>query len=185
MLAGWGDHFILKPHISSRRQILAAALATMAGAAQAQTAADSGMADFLFVQTAPRMSLDAATNRLSLLGVSPVTLFLSDRLDRIAGHMRTTAFVPFWSTGPDSFRADPPNADISILEGDTLRQVVAALRDPVLAGDTLSYAVRVLDGQMPASGADVSVFVDIIGMPRSPLSFAGVARRGYRRAWMR
>lgn len=170
--------------MSSRRHILAAApaLATLAATAQAQTAADSGMADFLFVQTAPRMSFDAASNRLSLHGVSPVTLFFSDRPDRIAGHMRTATFVPFWSTGPDSFRADPPNADLSILEGEALRQVVVVLRDPALAGDTLSYTVRVLDGQMPPTGADVSVFIDVIGMPRSPLSFAGVARRGVRRA---
>ena len=167
-----------------RRQVLAAApaLATLAGTAQAQTAAESGMADFLFVQTAHRMSFEAAASRLTLHGVSPVTLFFSDRPDRIAGNMRISAFVPFWSTGSDSFRADPPNADLSILEGNTLRQVVVVLRDPVLAGDTLSYTVRLLDGQMPATGADISVFIDIIGMPRSPLSVAGVARRGVRRA---
>lgn len=170
--------------MSLRRQVFAAApaLATLAGTAQAQTAAESGMADFPFVQTTHRMSFEAAASRLTLHGVSPVTLFFSDRPDRIAGNMRTSAFVPFWSTGPDSFRADPPNADLSILEGNTLRQVVVVLRDPVLAGDTLSYTVRVLDGQMPATGADISVFIDIIGMPRSPLSVAGVARRGVRRA---
>ncbi|MEI6158531.1 MAG: hypothetical protein WCP77_01755 [Roseococcus sp.] len=178
--------------MSSRRQIIAtaSALAALASTAQpgtalAQTAADSGMADFLFVQTARRMSFDAATSKLSLHEVSPVTLFFADRPDRIAGNMSTAAFVPFWSTGRDSFLSDPPNADLSILEGQSLRQVVVVLRDPVLAGDTLSYTVRVLEGQMPATGADVSVFIDIIGMPRTPVSFAGAARRGYRRAWMR
>jgi len=35
---------------------------------------------------------------------------------------------------------------------------------------------------MPAKGADVSIFIDIIGMPLTPLSYAGVARRSYRRA---
>jgi hypothetical protein len=38
---------------------------------------------------------------------------------------------------------------------------------------------------MPDKGADVSVFIDIIGMPRTPFSYAGAARRGYRRAWYR
>ena len=38
---------------------------------------------------------------------------------------------------------------------------------------------------MPATGSDVSVFIDIIGMPMTPLSFAGVARRHYRRAFYR
>lgn len=35
---------------------------------------------------------------------------------------------------------------------------------------------------MPAKGEDVAVFIDIIGMPLTPLSYAGVARRSFRRA---
>ena len=37
---------------------------------------------------------------------------------------------------------------------------------------------------MPAKAADVSVFIDIIGMPLTSVSYADVARRGYRRAVM-
>src|SRR6185503_2704659 len=140
-----------------------------------------GQADFLFVQTAKRMRFDPASAIVTLEGVSPVTLFFSDRPERIAGNMRTATFVPFWSTGKDSFLSDPPNADISILEGDKLRQVVAVLQAPALKGDTLTYTVKVLQGDMPAQGADVSVFIDVIGMPMTPLSYAGAARRGYRR----
>ena len=69
--------------------------------------------------------------------------------------MRTTAFVPFWSKGKDSFLSDPPNADISILEGDQLRQIVAVLQDPALQGGNLTYTVKVLQGEMRARGADV------------------------------
>ena len=59
------------------------------------------------------------------------------------------------------------------------------LRDPVLDGGSLAYTVQVLAGTMHDAGEEASVFIDIIGMPRTPLSFAGAARRGYRRAWMR
>ncbi|BDG70456.1 hypothetical protein [Roseomonas fluvialis] len=166
----------------------AAALVNAAGpaAAQAPAAADaSGNADFLFVQTARRMTFDRTASRLTLHEVSPVTLFFSDRPDRIAGNMRTAAFVPFWSQGRDSFLSDPPNADLSIVEGGELRQVVVVLRNPVLEGGNLAYTVQVLSGTMPEAGEEVSVFIDIIGMPRTPVSFAGAARRGYRRAWMR
>jgi hypothetical protein len=99
--------------------------------------------------------------------------------------MKTADFVPFWSKGKGSFLSDPPNADISLLEGNGLRQVVGVLQDPVLQGDSLSYTVKVLEGEMPATGTDVSVFIDIIGMPLTPLSYAGFARRGYRRAFWR
>jgi hypothetical protein len=139
-------------------------------------------ADFLFVQTAKSMSFDPATKKLTLNDVSPVTLFFSDRPERIAGNMTTETFLPFWSTGTDSFLSDPPNADLSILEDNTLRQVVVILKDPVLEGDSLSYTIEVVDGDMPMMGSDVSMFIDIIGMPLTPLSYAGVARRSFRRA---
>jgi hypothetical protein len=141
-------------------------------------------ADFLFVQTSKGMRFDKATNTLTLDGISSVTTFFSDRPQRIAGNMKTADFVPFWSEGKDSFLSDPPNADISILEGATLHQTVAVLRDPALQGDSLSYMVKLVSGDMPATGADVSVFIDIIGMPLTPLSFAGARRRAYRRAFM-
>ena len=80
---------------------------------------------------------------------------------------------------------DSPNADISSLEGDKLRQIVVVLQAPELKSDNLTYTVKVLQGEMPAKAADVSVFIDIIGMPRTPLSYAGVARRGYRRVFWR
>ncbi|MGA7932185.1 MAG: hypothetical protein WCA35_01260 [Kovacikia sp.] len=139
-------------------------------------------ADFLFVQTAKGMTFDKSTNKLALEGVSSSTLFFTDRPERIAGNMKTERFVPFWSEGKNSFLSDPPNADISILEDNKLRQVVAVLQEPVLDGDNLTYTVKVLKGDMPAEGKDVSVFIDVIGMPLTPVSYAGVARRSYRRA---
>jgi hypothetical protein len=141
-------------------------------------------ADFLFVQTSKSMRFDTTTGKLTLTGVSSVTTFFSDRPERVAGNMRTVDFVPFWSDGKDSFLSDPPNADISILEGTTLHQIVVVLRDPVLQGDALSYTVKLVKGDMPAAGADVSWFIDTIGMPITPVSYAGARRRFYRRAYM-
>jgi hypothetical protein len=140
-------------------------------------------ADFLFVQSSKGMTFDKPASRLTLTGVSPVTVFFADRPERIAGNMKTAAFVPFWSEGKDSFKSDPPNADVSLLEGGKLRQTIVVLQDPALDGDNLTYTVKVLQGEMPASGADVSVFIHIIGRPLTPFSFAGVARRSYRRAY--
>ena len=96
--------------------------------------------------------------------------------------MSTGKFVPFWSEGPDSFQSDPPNADVSIVEAGNLRQTVAVLKDPKLSGEDLSYSIEVIEGEKPASGAEVSVFVDIIGRPLTPVSFAGADRRAFRRA---
>ncbi|BCH24019.1 hypothetical protein [Mesorhizobium sp. L-8-3] len=172
--------------MTTRRHLLLAAMAATAAAtvrpSQAEAADD--MADFLFVQTADAMTFDKASSKLTLKDVGATTLFFSDRPDRIAGNMDTAAFIPFWSTGKDSFLSDPPNADLSILEGSELTQVVVVLENPELSGNDLTYTVKVVGGEMPETGSEVSVFIDIIGMPRTPLSYAGVARRGYRRAFL-
>jgi hypothetical protein len=183
------DHPTLSPAAwgASRRQVLAGgagavALAAMGGPAAAEDAPAGGTADFLFVQTATGMAFDADQNRLTLNGVSPVTLFFSDRPERIAGNMETARFVPFWGEGKDSFLSDPPNADLSILVDGKLAQTVVVLRDPVLEGEDLRYTVQILSGDMPVIGEHASLFIDVIGMPRTPLSFAGVDRRAFRRA---
>jgi hypothetical protein len=172
---------------ASRRQLLAAgagaaALAAVGGRAAAEDGPADGTADFLFVQTAERAAFDTDQNRLTLDGVSPVTLFFSDRPDRIAGNMETARFVPFWGEGSDSFLSDPPNADLSVLIDGKLHQTVVELRDPELDGASLRYTVRILSGDMPVLGEHAALFIDVIGMPRTPLSFAGVDRRAFRRA---
>jgi hypothetical protein len=173
--------------MTNRRNLLLAASAFAATAGSLKpglaVAADD-MADFLFVQTAGSMSYDKAASKLTLEDVGGTTLFFSDRPERIAGNMKTAAFVPFWSKGKDSFLSDPPNADLSILEGSDLKQVVLVLKDPELNGKNLSYSVKVVSGEVPEKGSDVSVFIDIIGMPLTPLSFAGARRRAYRRAFL-
>jgi hypothetical protein len=50
-------------------------------------------------------------------------------------------------------------------------------------GDRLTFDVRVLEGDLAGADGLASVFVDIIGLPFTPLSFAGVARRTARRAY--
>jgi len=171
----------------TRRDVLLAGSALgatlLSGASPApQHSSETQKIDFLFVQTATGMTYDSASGKLTLEGISPITLFFSDRPERIAGNMETTVFVPFWARGKNSFLHDAPNADVSILEGDKLRQIIVVLQDPILENDGLTYTTRVLQGDMPAKGADVSVFIDVVGMPATPVSVAGVGRRSYRRA---
>ena len=175
--------------MNNRRQLMTAA-ALVAAATPIRTALAQAPkeGDFLFVQNAKSMSYDKASGKLTLLGISPVTVFFTDRPERIAGNMRTIDFVPFWSEGKDSFAKDNPNANLSVLEKDMpVADIVVTLRNPVLKGENLSYEVAVLEGNLPAKGGPVSLFIDIIGMPLTPVSFAGVARRtAYRRVvWRR
>jgi hypothetical protein len=133
---------------------------------------------FLFVQNAKDVSFKDGT--MTLHGVNPVTVCFADRPERIAGHMPTSKIVPMWSEGTNSFTADPPNATLSILGGDKVSSTVVVLRNPRISGDDLTYDIRTLEGPTPSHGGACSLFIDIIGMPLTPYSYAGAARRAAR-----
>ena len=145
---------------------------------EAGRAQQAQMPQFLFVQNARAVVFDKGT--VTLKGVSPMTVFFSDRPVRIAGHFNTRdEFMPLWDEGKDSFLKDPPNATISMYEKgkEQLKDVVVKLSRPKLKGDDLTYDISVIEGKVPKKGGECSVFIDIIGLPFTPLSFAGVARR--------
>jgi hypothetical protein len=134
----------------------------------------------LFVQTAKGAAL--VDGKLTLKGVSPMTVYFSDRPTRVAGHIATTEMVPLWSEGKDSFLKDPPNATLSTFTSDgKVANVVVELRNPGLSGDQMTYDVRVLQGKLPDNAEGASLFVDVVGMPLTPVSYAGAARRAARR----
>jgi hypothetical protein len=133
----------------------------------------------LYVQNSGSTSFDG--QRLTLSGVGATTLMFSDRPDRVAAHVPTTEFVAGWGDGDDSFASDPPNAVLSSFEGDEVNDVVVVLSEPKLEGSALSYQVTVTDGELASSGAESSLFIDMIGRPLSPVSVAGAHRRRRRR----
>ena len=160
------------------------------GAAANVAAAQVGLAvandtttkvEMLFVQSAAGATL--ANGKLTLTGVAPTTIFFSDRPRRIAGHVATKEMIPLWSEGQNSFVKDPPNATLSSFTNDgNVVNVVIVLKNPVLAGTTMTYDVTVTQGSVPTTVNGASLFIDIIGMPLTPLSVAGAERRAYRRA---
>ncbi|MBV8455133.1 MAG: hypothetical protein JO122_00780 [Acetobacteraceae bacterium] len=134
----------------------------------------------LIVMNARGASLQGST--LTLTGVSPNSIVFADRPVRAAGHLLTEHLLEEWSIG--SFAKDPPNATVSVLskDGASIRDAVVELKIPHLEGDRLTFDVRVLEGDLTGAEGPASVFVDIIGLPFTPLSYAGVARRTARRA---
>jgi hypothetical protein len=176
----------LKALIAVGSLAIGTALVPVAAHAQTPSAVAPQIAQLLFVQNAAGVEVSAQGRTLTLKGLGPTTLFFSDRPVRIAGHYRTEEYLQFWKNGPDSFLKDPPNATLSVFEKDKdeLTDVVVTLRNPRVSGNDITYDVTVISGAMPATGVGpASLFIDIIGMPFTPLSFAGVARRNaYRTA---
>jgi hypothetical protein len=116
--------------------------------------------ELLFVQNAASGNFDGKT--LTMKGVGP-TLFFSDRPERIAGQVRTSDFVGHWTKGADNFAANPPNATLSVFGTKEVTSVVVVLTNPKLDRNTLSYTVKILEGKLPATFKESSLFIDILG----------------------
>jgi hypothetical protein len=130
----------------------------------------------LFVLNSRGATLQGET--LVLTGVTPSSIIFADRPVRAAGHQPTADIIAEWASGDDSFAKNPPNATVSVLGKDgSVKDVVVVLKNPKLEGDKLSFNVQVLEGDLAGGDGPAAVFIDIIGRPFTPLSFAGVARR--------
>lgn len=141
---------------------------------------DQELIEEMFVQLARGLSGDG--NVVTLRGVTPSTLYFSDRPARVVGHMTNEQFLDQWATGPDSFQDDPPNAVISFADATgQLEDIVVTLSAPRLDGDALRYEVTVLEGAVPEQAGPCTVFIDPLGRPLSPISVAGMHRRERRR----
>ena len=135
----------------------------------------------MFVQTAQGIDSDGKT--LTLRGITPSTLYFSDRPERVVGHLTTADFVDLWAVGDNSFESDPPNAVLAFVEAgaDAPTDAVIVIKNPTLEDGQLSYSVDVLEGTVPAKGGPVTLFIDPFGRPLSPVSVCGVRRRERRR----
>ncbi|OEU65846.1 MAG: hypothetical protein BA867_05320 [Desulfobacterales bacterium S5133MH16] len=136
----------------------------------------------LFVQNSDDVVLEKG--KMTLKGISPTTIFFSDRPKRIAGHMATEEFVVDWKEGKgkNSFVDDPPNSTLSIFGKDEIVDIVMELKNPRLKGNDLIYDISVLEEDHPITSGPCSLFIDPVGRPLSPTSVAGVHRRHRRRA---
>jgi len=118
---------------------------------------DSKNTGYLFVISGTSGSLDGDT--LTLNGV-PNVLYFSDRPNRIAGHLSLEKFVEMWDKGDDSFKADPPNATLSVLKKDGAKNVVVELKSVEQKNGSIYFKVEVLEGKSPESFKRSSLFID-------------------------
>jgi hypothetical protein len=155
---------------ASRAVFLAAVILSIAACATTSTTSStaSDKIQLMFVQIAEDLKVDAATSTLRLVKVNQQTLYFSDRPERIAGHINMASYLKEWTSqaGKDNFKADPPNAVLSVYEqgksDNTL--AVVTIMNPVVDGADLIYSYKVIDGKMPAGGGATSLFIDWIGV---------------------
>ena len=90
-----------------------------------------------------------------------MTVFFSDRPQRIVGHVRNDLFLKKWAEGSNSFKSDPPNAVLSVFNDKTPpTSTVVVLNNPRLNGNNLTYDARTLKGDLPTTGIEGTLFID-------------------------
>jgi hypothetical protein len=162
------------------------AIATLSMAAAATTSKTSAESpQLMFVQSAEDLKVDPAKSTFRLVKVNQQTLYFSDRPVRIAGHLKMADYLKEWTAeaGKDNFKADPPNATLSVYEPGQADNtvVVVEITNPVVRGADLIYTYKIIDGKMPAKGGATSLFIDWIGVGGgvgAGFHGVGVGRRG-------
>jgi len=128
-----------------------------------------------FLYTMSAKSGTYENGRLTLNDV-PLVVYFSDRPARISGQLSIQVFEQGWRQGPDSFKADPPNATLSILSDppnatlsilseDGNKNIVVELSEPdvKVKEGKISFKVRVLDGDLPKTFEHSTLFIDSFG----------------------
>jgi len=115
-------------------------------------------------------------DKLVLTGVSASSIVFADRPWRSVGHVHTSEFIKQWDEGQDSFAKDPPNATVSVFtsDGKNVEDAVVVLKSPKLDGDTLTFDVTLLEGEIKGADGAASLFIDWFAA-RGPRGSAVVA----------
>ncbi|HWK68845.1 MAG TPA: hypothetical protein VNS34_28300 [Rhizobiaceae bacterium] len=120
----------------------------------------TGPVPSLFVVNSTGAKLEG--DKLIMTGVAMNSIVFADRPVRAAGHVTTEQFIQQWDEGADNFIKDPPNATISVLEGDgsKVEDAVITLRSPKLEAGDLTFQVSVLEGRLGGASGPAALFID-------------------------
>jgi hypothetical protein len=141
---------------------VATALVTGLFFSSSAIAEDAKPAEWLFVHTAEIAKMTSATTL-----VMPVTreiFAFTDRPNRMHSYMNAHEFVSLWDEGEgDTFKADPPNAVLTWVDGDEMKEVEVRIISArsVSNGREIAYEVILDAGQAPVGIlGSASLFVD-------------------------
>lgn len=122
---------------------------------------------YCFAQSANEAKLSRKSNdtfTLTLKGVNPYVTYFSERPKRKVGYMSTKGFVKYWKyESPQSFKYDPPNADVSGVQIGKTSNFVLELTNPKYdyKSRTLTYTAKPLGHKITTGTlSHVTLFID-------------------------
>ena len=119
-------------------------------------------AEWLFVHTAEIAEMTSATT-LVMPATREIFAF-TDRPNRRHAYMNAHEYASLWDEGEgDTFKADPPNAVLTWVDGDEMKEAEVVITDVSVSenGRMLFYTLDVEDGSLDIGMInDASLFVD-------------------------
>jgi hypothetical protein len=115
-------------------------------------------------------SVTLSGNKLVLHDLTPNATLFADRPVRAAGHALVSHLLDEWRAAKaQGFATSPPNATVSALvksKGE-VTSAVMVLRSPRLEGDTLSFDIQLLQGNLAGADGPAAVFIDLVRLPQA------------------
>ena len=128
-------------------------------------AEDAKPAEWLFVHTAETAEMTSATTLV--MPVAREIFAFTDRPNRMHDYLNAHEFVSLWDEGEgDTFKADPPNAVLTWVDGDEVKEAEVVITDVSVSenGRMLFYTLDVEVGSFDIGMINyASLFVDGLG----------------------
>ena len=114
---------------------------------------------WLFVHTADNAQV---TNTTIVMPMTNDIFAFTDRPYRKHLYMNGTQYASLWSNDEtNSFYTDPPNAVLTWVDGDEVKEVEVVITDADFDGDNIIYTIENSNLTDNQSFEDVSLFVDV------------------------
>ena len=117
---------------------------------------------WLFVHTADNTQV---TNTTIVMPMTNDIFAFTDRPYRKHFYMNGEQFTSLWDDNEeiDNFYTDPPNAVLTWVDGDEVKEVEVVITDADFDGDNIIYTINETSGIITDNIENVSLFVDPIG----------------------
>ena len=125
-------------------------------------AEDAKPAEWLFVHTAETAEMTSATTLV--MSTTRDIFAFTDRPNRMHGYLNAHEYASLWDKGEgDTFKADPPNAVLTWVDGDEMKEAEVVITDVSVSenGRMLFYTLDVEVGSLDIGMINyASLFVD-------------------------
>ena len=118
--------------------------------------------EWLLVHTADNAQV---TNTTIVMPMTNDIFAFTDRPYRKHFYMNGEQFTSLWDDNEeiDNFYTDPPNAVLTWVDGDEVKEVEVVITDADFDGDNIIYTINETSGIITDNIENVSLFVDPIG----------------------